>query len=232
MTWEPGFSLSLTEYDAIRRHLGLGDEPCPLLVPSRRPGSPDQLQVQGEIRAGLTERGLLCGGVLDAELEELCHLVDSRVVTVRAVTGAERAIAAHDGFSGVLASRAADRVTLRPIRAADLVRAVAEILPPALAGCTGIAADRSDQLAMLLDASVRSGSFRVTVGGCDVAPDLVWFDLIEGRYLADCAQDRLVLTPADAIIVSARLHALIGDARVAGTAGPDLLPSGRTAVRG
>lgn len=213
MTWAPGFSLSLVEYAAIWRHLGLGRQPYPLAVPISAPGDGEQLRVQQEVRCGLADRGLLRSGVLDAELEELIHLVDTHVVAVCAIAGPVRAIAAHDGFSGVLAILDGEMATVRPIRTADLPSAAAEVLPAAVAGRTGIAADRYEQLAVLVGASIRNGSFGVRTAAADGVHELVWFDLPEGRYLAVRDQERLLLVPADHAMIVDHLSGLLGVAR-------------------
>lgn len=218
MTGLPGFSLSLTEYEAVWRHLGLGAQPYPLVIPTGPPSREDQLRVQQEVLRGLTGRGLLRAGVLDAELEELLQLIGTHSVSVHAFAGAVRAIAAGDGYSGVLAVLTDQGISLRPIRASELADAITEVLPPGLVGTTGIAADRYEQLVVLVACSIRSGSFGAT-SACPT-DELVWFDLPAGRYLATRDGDRPLVTPASDELIVEHVRGMLGEKRPASVEQP------------
>lgn len=217
MSRAPGFSVSLVEYGAVWRHLGLGGQPYPLVASTGQPTGADRLRVQQGIRRGLTGRGLLRAGVLDPELEELFHLLASNTAALYARTGMTRAIAATDGYSGVLAVSTDTDITLRPIRPSDLSGAVREVLPTAVPGRTGIAADRYEQLSVLVAGSLRSGVFGASpaLAGPETG-ELVWFDLPEGRYLATRNGDALVVVPASGELIGNHLAELVTPAMIGG----------------
>lgn len=210
MRGAPGFSVSLVEYEAVWRHFGLGAQPYPLVTPAGQPSGVDRLRVQQEVRRGLTGRGLLRAGVLDPELEELFYLLASYTASLYALTGGTRAIAATDGYSGVLAVSTDCGITLRPIRPTDLACAVHEVLPMGEPGRMGIAADRFEQLSVLVAGSLRSGVFGASPSLADAgAGELVWFDLPEGRYLATSDGTSLSVIPAADELIERRLAELV-----------------------
>lgn len=127
-------SLSALEFDVVWEHLGLGEQPLILIVPS--PGKTDEERAEFVQQAWSTMYGRGLGGPnsLHPELERLIRLLErpDREVDARLVGG--RAMLATVGAEAVLATIAGNTVTVRSTSATSLAGAITGLLPPAPAG--------------------------------------------------------------------------------------------------
>jgi hypothetical protein len=127
-------SLSALEFDVLWEHLGLGEQPLILLVPS--PGKTDEERAEYVQQAWSSMYGRGLGGPnsVHPELERLIRLLErpDREVDARVIGG--RAMIAVVADEAVLATYSGDTVTVRATSASSLAETITSLLPPAPAG--------------------------------------------------------------------------------------------------
>lgn len=127
-------ALSALEFDVLWEHLGLGEPPLILTVPS--PGKTDEERAEYVQQAwsGLFGRGLGGPHSVHPELERLVRLLErpDREVDARVVGG--RAMIATIAGEAVLATFAGNTITVRSTSAVSLSGTITGLLPPAPAG--------------------------------------------------------------------------------------------------
>lgn len=127
-------ALSALEFDVLWEHLGLGEQPLILTVPS--PGKTDEERAEFVQQAwsGMYGRGLGGPTSVHPELERLVRLLERPDREVDARLLGIRAIAAVAGGEAVLATLVGDTVTVRATSAASLSSTMTGLLPQAPAG--------------------------------------------------------------------------------------------------
>lgn len=127
-------SLSALEFDVLIEHLRLDQVPLVLKVPSPGKTHAERAKLVASAWRALSNRGLISGGALDADLEWMLRLiaepgreVDGRCWSQRSVR--VLAAAENDGERAVLAVKDGDFLTFSPASAAGLPRAVVSSLP-------------------------------------------------------------------------------------------------------
>lgn len=127
-------SLSALEFDVLWEHLGLGEQPLILMVPS--PGKTDEERAEYVQQAwsGMYGRGLGGPHNVNPDLERMVRLLErpEREVDARVVGG--RAMIAAVGTDAVLAMYVGNTITLGPTSATSLAGTITALLPPAPAG--------------------------------------------------------------------------------------------------
>ncbi|WP_246365312.1 ESX secretion-associated protein EspG [Kibdelosporangium persicum] len=131
------FTLTPLEFDVLWEHLGLGDMPLVLQVPSPGQTHTERARLADHAWQSLEAKGLGRQVSLDPRLADLLHLVsrprrelDGRLWLGRSV----RLLAAADGEAGVLAVQETDRLTLRRADGLGLPRHALSVLPQEKAG--------------------------------------------------------------------------------------------------
>lgn len=125
-------ALSHAEFDILWEHLGVGERPYPLVVPSFGYTFDERDQVRLEVFASLAARGLVDAVDVDRDLEDrLLMLVRNECTIDGQFTLDERVqvLAAARRDNGVLALLSETELKLIPVRASALAGAVAALLP-------------------------------------------------------------------------------------------------------
>lgn len=133
----PPITLSALEFDVLWEHLGLGDMPLVVKVPSPGKTHEERALLAARVWADLESRGLGRAVEVDPDIEEILGVLakPQREVDVRAYVGHNvRVLAASVGESAAVAELSDDRVTLRRTTGSSLPSAALAVLPPAPAG--------------------------------------------------------------------------------------------------
>lgn len=133
----PPITLSALEFDVLWEHLGLGDMPLVVKVPSPGKTHEERALLEARVWSALESRGLGRAVEVDRDIEELLGVLakPQREVDVRAYVGRDvRALAASIGETGAVAELSGDQVTLRRTTESSLPSAALAVLPPAPAG--------------------------------------------------------------------------------------------------
>lgn len=135
-------SLSHLEFDFIWEHLGLGEAPYPIDVPSFGHTMDERAVLRDQVRESLRGKALHDGEVLSPRLEELLALSVRGPFTVDgqlSIGEYVRVVAASRGTEGVLVAQTDDEVRVVPVREGKVVRAVLALVPDEKPGPGGAA---------------------------------------------------------------------------------------------
>jgi hypothetical protein len=135
-------SLSHLEFDFIWEHLGLGEAPYPIDVPSFGHTMDERAVLRVQVRDSLLAKGLHDGEVVSPQLEEMLTALVRNPFSVDgqlSVGEFVRVLASSRGTEGVLAAQTDDELRLVPVRGGKVVRAVIALLPDEKPGPGGAA---------------------------------------------------------------------------------------------
>lgn len=133
----PPITLSALEFDVLWEHLGLGDMPLVVKVPSPGKTHEERALIEARVWADLESRGLGRPVEVDRDVEEVLGVLakPEREVDVRAYAGRNvRVLCASVGETGAVAQLSDDTVTLRRTTNTSLPSSALAVLPPAPAG--------------------------------------------------------------------------------------------------
>jgi len=133
----PPITLSALEFDVLWEHLGLGDMPLVVKVPSPGKTHEERALLEARVWADLESRGLGRAIDPDPDIERILGILakPSREVDVRAFVGRDiRLLAASADDLAAVAELSADTVTLRATMVSSLPSAALSVLPYAPAG--------------------------------------------------------------------------------------------------
>jgi hypothetical protein len=133
----PPITLSALEFDVLWEHLGLGDMPLVVKVPSPGKTHEERAVIEARVWAALESRGLGRSVEPDRDIEDMLGVLakPDREVDVRAYVGRNvRALSASVGELGAVALLSDDTVTLRRTTDSSLPSGALSVLPPAPAG--------------------------------------------------------------------------------------------------
>jgi hypothetical protein len=131
-------TLSTLEFDVLWEHLGLGEMPLVLTVPSPGRTRGERAVLVDRAWRSLADRGLGRPAGADPEVERLLRLlarpgreIDGRLwIRLRSL----RLLIGGSGADAVFATLADDQVSVRPAAASGLAREALSVLPPGPAG--------------------------------------------------------------------------------------------------
>lgn len=133
----PPITLSALEFDVLWEHLGLGDMPLVVKVPSPGKTHEERALLEARVWADLESRGLGRAVEVDRDIEEILGVLakPQREVDVRAYVGRNvRVLAAAAGDLAAVAELSDQTVTLRRTTESSLPSTALAVLPPAPAG--------------------------------------------------------------------------------------------------
>lgn len=135
-------SLSHLEFDFIWEHLGLGETPYPIDVPSFGETMQERVVLRGQVRESLRTKGLHDGETLSTRIEELLARAVHGSLTVDgqlSVGEYVRVLAASERDEGVLVTQTDEEVRVVPVRHGKVVPAVLALVPEESPGPGGAA---------------------------------------------------------------------------------------------
>ena len=133
----PPITLSALEFDVLWEHLGLGDMPLVVKVPSPGKTTEERAMLEARVWSALESRGLGRPVELDPDIEEILRVLakPEREVDVRAYVGrSARVLAASAGSAAAVAELSDDTVTLRLASESSLPSSALAVLPSVPAG--------------------------------------------------------------------------------------------------
>lgn len=138
MTVTPDFELTAREFDFVWSHLGLGDLPYPLDVPSNGATMEERARLRAETFESLRFKGILRDGDrVTPGLADLLRVLAAPTASVDTVgydDGPIRGLAASDGGTAALVALRDGVLAFATIRPTALATSIVDVLPPGDAG--------------------------------------------------------------------------------------------------